>query len=382
MRDLKIKRTFLLLITFLILTHFLTSEIYAYDIRTWILEDKTVFGAKPGPLGPLGGGEGYTRTVTVGDYTVATIWELQEVLKKATKGDVIFIPGDVTLDFTALIYAEDYTTEVPPGVTLASDRGVNGSKGALLRSLSFRTPALITAQGQYVRITGLRLEGPDKEQRLDHYDRSFSGLTPEERRNRVGHQYYYRFPNSRGILTEYDNLEVDNCELWGWSHTAVLLRNGEGNHIHHNYIHHNQRHGLGYGITHSKAFSVIEYNLFNFNRHSIAGTGAPPSGYEARHNVEMGESSSHAFDMHGGRNRKDGTSIAGTRIVIENNTFFTPARAIGIRGVPLEYAHITKNWFYHSEMGNNIMKDWPPAETVKVWDNKFNSKEYDPTIRN
>ena len=39
--------------------------------------------------------------------------------------------------------------------------------------------------------------------------------------------------------------------------------------------------------------------------------GAAASGYEARNNVEMGRSLSHCFDMHGGRDRKDGTDVAG-----------------------------------------------------------------------
>jgi len=57
---------------------------------------------------------------------------------------------------------------------------------------------------------------------------------------------------------------------------------------------------------------MIERNWFNHNRHSIAGTGKPGCGYLACHNVEAGTSLSHCFDMHGGRDRKDGTDTAGT----------------------------------------------------------------------
>ena len=67
---------------------------------------------------------------------------------------------------------------------------------------------------------------------------------------------------------------------------------------------------MGYGICHDRSFSLIEYNLFNYNRHSIAGTGRPDSGYEARHNIEIKHSLSHCFDMHGGRDRQDNTNIA------------------------------------------------------------------------
>jgi hypothetical protein len=49
--------------------------------------------------------------------------------------------------------------EVPEGVTLAGDRGHNGSKGALLSSDALKTPVLIRAAGPNVRITGLHIRG-------------------------------------------------------------------------------------------------------------------------------------------------------------------------------------------------------------------------------
>ena len=44
-----------------------------------------------------------------------------------------------------------------------------------------------------------------------------------------------------------------------------------------------------------KAEALIQYNLFDFNRHSIAGTGRPGTSYEVSYNVELGESLSHCF---------------------------------------------------------------------------------------
>ena len=49
--------------------------------------------------------------------------------------------------------------------------------------------------------------------------------------------------------------------------------------------------------------------------------------------------------MHGGRDRGDGTDIAGTRIEIYNNTFRAPQRAIAIRGVPQDICDVHHNWF-------------------------------------
>ena len=90
---------------------------------------------------------------------------------------------------------------------------------------------------------------------------------------------------------------------------------------------------------------TIEYNLFDWNRHSIAGTGRPGCSYIARHNVELGTSLSHCFDMHGGRDRKDGTDIAGTVIEIHNNTFRAPQTPVVIRGVPQDKCEVHHNWF-------------------------------------
>ncbi len=65
----------------------------------------------------------------------------------------------------------------------------------------------------------------------------------------------------------------------------------------------------------------------------------------ARHNVELGVSLSHCFDMHGGRDRKDGTDIAGTSIEIYHNTFRAPQTPVVIRGVPQEKCDVHHNWF-------------------------------------
>lgn len=333
---------------------------------TWVKIGGTVFGCVPDKIGPVGGGKNYSRAVGSGAYRAGSLKSLIEALRRAQPGDTVFIPGRAVLDFTGLVFAESFVLGVPGGVTLASNRGAFGSSGALLKSDAFQTSPLIRAEGPGVRITGLRIQGPDPERRLDHWKRSFSG------ESRGGHDYYYRLPTSRGVYTDFDNLEIDNCELSGWSQAAVFLSGGNDHHLHHNYIHHNQRHGLGYGISHDTSFSLIEYNLFGWNRHSIAGTGRPPSGYIARHNIELGKSLSHNFDMHGGGDREDGTTIAGSRIEIYNNTFLSGNRPIGIRGSPEEYARIYGNWFAeHSGPGAAVIKKWPLPETVQLGENLY-----------
>ncbi len=304
----------------------------------WIEVDGQVYGAKPDDRGPIGGGSGYVPAVTQGDFLADDLDSVLDALSKAERGQVVFIPGTSDIDLTTRVYIEQLVLEVPAGVTLASDRGHNRSPGALLTSDALKTPIMIRAAGPDVRITGLRIQGPNPKRHLEHHRRAF-GPGGE------GHTYYYRFPTQRGIVAEHDGLRVDNCEISGFGHAAVSLTRGDGHRIHHNFIHHCQYNGLGYGISHDVASSVIEFNLFDWNRHSIAGTGRPGCSYVARHNVELGTSLSHCFDMHGGRDRKDGTDIAGTAIEIYNNTFRATQTPVVIRGVPEQQCDVRHNWF-------------------------------------
>lgn len=295
------------------------------------------YGAQPDERGPIGGGAGYHDIRDDGDFVVSTVDELLEALEKAAPGQVIFIPGRVRIDCTERVYIDKLKFTVPAGVTLASDRGRGNSNGGMVFSDAYDTRPLFEVVGDEVRFTGLRVRGPNPKRCLEHHRRCFS----EGR----GHEYYYKFPVSDGILTNANRLRVDNCELSACSHAAISLRGGQGHHVHHNYIHHNQYNGLGYGVSHDIATSLIEQNLFNFNRHSIAGTGRPDSGYEARHNVELGTSLSHCFDMHGGRDRKDGTNVAGKAVSIHHNLFRPNKPAVVIRGEPESGVQVHHNWF-------------------------------------
>jgi hypothetical protein len=317
--------------------------------QTTITLNGETCGASADQVGPIGGGNGYTQHISPSQSPIHTLDELIDALAKAQSGDIIYIHPRAQIDCTERVYIEDLVLEVPAGVTLASNRGQKGAPGGIILSDAFKTRPLIRTLGPNIRITGLRLRGPNPKPCLEHHRRSFA----EER----GREYYYKFPTSDGVVTEHDHLEVDNCELAGWSHAAIYLRAGSNHHIHHNFIHHNQYNGLGYGISHDVAQSRITHNLFNYNRHSIAGTGRAGSGYEACHNIELGQSLSHCFDMHGGRDRKDETTIAGTWMNVHHNTFFSPKTAVVIRGVPEKHAEIHHNWFYQSPNQLSIRTD-------------------------
>jgi len=333
--------------------------------QTWTEIGGVVYGAKADATGPLGGGPGYTRIVTDGQYQVKTPEELVEALAKAQAGEVVFIDPQAELDFTTLVYAEKLVLKVPGGVTIASNRGQDGSPGALICSDAFQSRPLFVTLGPDVRFSGLRLRGPDPKRRMDHHRRSFSS----GREAKDASAYYYAFPVSEGIRADHPGLQVDNCDVSGWSHGAIHLSLGDRHHIHHNYIHHNQYHGLGYGVVHgygANSVSLIEYNVFDYNRHSIAGPGKPGNAYEASNNVELGHANGHYFDMHGGADRGDGTTIAGDWMKVHHNTFvLSEQAAVVIRGVPQQLADIHHNWFAHPAPDKPV-RPWPVGGETHV----------------
>jgi hypothetical protein len=314
------------------------------------------YSAEVNPTGnPIGGGEGYTLRIFDYDFLVNTREELVNALELAGAAQIVYVADSAHIDLTGL-------KDLPlrGGVTLASGRGTDGSEGGWLYSNELDTLPLFKVSGSGVRVTGLRIQGPDTLRRTEQ----MAELSRQDN--------YYSIPNSRGIQTTHPQLQVDNCELWGWSHAAVFLQKGAtDNHIHHNYMHHNQRHGLGYGVVLDQSEALIEANLFDWGRHHIAGTGRPGTSYEARYNRVMENANSHSFDMHGGRDRDDGTDIAGDLILIHHNTFQArDVAAVVIRGIPQESAEIYNNWFLHATPSTAV-KQTNATGNLRTYKNQY-----------
>lgn len=306
------------------------------------------------PVGkPYGGGSGYFPIITAVECNIIiennNFNSFKTILENANYGDRIYINDNLEIEIPA-----EGTLTIPDGVTLASGRGKNGSLGALLyldeirQYVDYQWYHYITA-GNDVKITGIRLRGPDGSTSLDN-----AGYCPG------------------GILQKNgQNLVIHNCEIYNWYWMAINLQNSTGANIHHNYIHNNQKMGAGYGIGNGwNSSSEIRYNIFNYNRHSIAGNGwtdgtslVLPS-YTAEYNLVLPCANGHRFDMHGfvdeckhhkitlcdDCNYWEPCNIAGDVMEIHNNTFIAipgvPNRyMIYIRGIPNTGAHITNNVF-------------------------------------
>lgn len=268
------------------------------------------------------------------NYIVNTNKELVNALRKARNGDFLYINDGAKIDLTGY-----KNLEVKAGVTLYGNRGLNGSQGPLIYTDSHGVQSLFRVTGDNVKFFGIRIRGADGETFFQNRN-AFDGKSEADKKKRSLELYRantHASPVSSGIETNRRNLTIENCEIYQWTHTAVYLKRGAKDaEIINNYIHHNQRFGLGYGVLVDQAEALIAGNIFDYNRHAVASTGRKGSKYIVQHNIfkEGGVDGSWSVDMHGGKDRKDGTDLAGTQAIVKNNTFYVKGKrqAFVIRG--------------------------------------------------
>jgi hypothetical protein len=158
-----------------------------------------------------------------------------------------------------------------------------------------------------------------------------------------------------------------------------------------NFFHHN-RHGAGegYGVAVTDgAYATIEQNVFDENRHAIAGGSRHDdaldySGYTLRDNLILSGGGlhsvdawygffmcfwqcnswyTHQIDMHGDQNEWYSShnwqcGTAGETMLIERNTvLYTNGLAIKIRGNPADKAVVDGNVFKHKKRGDAIAQN-------------------------
>jgi hypothetical protein len=318
------------------------------------------YGAGANPTGnPIGGGSGYTRIIgsSSADFYVSTRSELLSALTKATSGQTIYVADGAQIDLTGY-----KNIAVPAGVTLASGRGRNGSLGGLIYTNERKTGYgynKFFKTGANVRITGIRLRGPDSE---------------------VGSSTYTYQVYSGIVSSSSGKIEVDNCEIYNWSEAGVMVQLTREGNVHHNSIHHCRRTGLGYGVAVAGGTALVEANLFDYNRHSIMGTrDYPVSSYEARYNIVGPNATNTMLDMHGGNDAPswgfadgpDASVPAGGTILIHHNTFKSSTQAaVGIRGVPANVCKVYSNWTY-----------WPSSKSTATFIQRLENLGLKPYVK-
>lgn len=274
------------------------------------VEETTGGGGAGGDV--IGGGDGYSDTFESGDYTVNSANDLGTALSSATSGEVVFVESEIHTGSNA------YT--IPGGVTVASDRGVDGSPGALID----HGDSELFDMDANSRLTGVQIFGP--------WDGDGDGD--------FGH----------GIDVAGDGVEIDNCEIAAFGEASVSVEDNHDCHLHHCHTHDTNKGGTGYGIDlNPGASAVIERNYMENHRHCVAGNGNM-SGYTVRYNHIGPKQGDVMIDAHGQSGNAGDYSEVNNNIVEATEGYQVsrdPTESVQIRGTPTDAFHLWDNWFYN-----------------------------------
>jgi hypothetical protein len=265
-------------------------------------------------------------------------------------GTVIELDPNVSLNLS-----DTPPLHIPAGVTIRGDR--RGTRpGPLLQALNqerqkasevYGLPhsGMLFINGDHVRITGLRMQGP----------------------SRIINDYYRLEANAIATLDHFISI-IDHNEMFDWTAAAVYVgavipgnrdlhsrpQNAPKVRVARNFIHHTPP---GYGVGTYDSYVSIEGNTFITNRHAIAASSGAFSAYRAWFNLVLSASpgDESAFDAHGtGDDAFGGT--AGHYFEIAYNTFLCINREnFELRGEP----------GYLAEFHHNVSIDPITRQAVK-----------------
>ena len=291
-----------------------------------------------------------------GSARVSTYAELEDALATCKK--------DIWVENSARIYIPvitdhgpnppDYVFHIPDGVTLASGRSPTENGGLLYMSARSTGQPNMLDLGANTHITGLRLRG------YNAFDTT-----------------YRNDPSVAILIRSVQDVLVDNNEIWGWPKAAVDVEDAPNDpataeriRITGNYIHNNVQCNFGYGVVvGGTGFAYIDRNVFDFNRHDVAGDGQPGTGYIAELNFNLTSGPTckkrynQHFDMHGWGGKKRGYGgTGGQYVLIRRNTIRgdqTYGGLLGIkkktrpafelRGTPTDRAIFSENAVAHDD---------------------------------
>ena len=284
-------------------------------------------------------------------------------------GTVVWIAGNVDLNLSG-----KHSIQIAPGVQILGDRE-SVPRGPRIFTEQFAGTLLQigtpdSAPADNVRISGIRFDGGEP-------------ADPCQSEDGAPETVAVQIISSQGV-------EIDHNEFHGWSGSAVWVADGDraatpldrltknnpgAVWVHDNAIHDNQHpticdatgtsgNGAGYGVAVAGgAYALIERNVFDKNRHAIAGTGEPGTGYFAYRNLFLhpgidrvtGSVVHYNFqvDMHGmGCPDTHNCGPAGEYMDVAYNTFVYDGGAAGItlRGTPSDPQgmSVEHNVFAHS----------------------------------
>lgn len=270
-----------------------------------------------------------STSVLATDFRVFSPTGLKDAIEKALPFDKILIQSAITIDMTG----ED-TIIIDKPLTISSDQGFNFKRATIINK-DKKTIFKIT--GNHVTFRNLKIEGYQK-------DTKKKEILAYNKRNKTT-KGVYRHPVTKGIHVTGNHFSFIQSEIAGFSHAAIYADGARGVFIQKANIHHNQRWGLGYGLClNQNATAQIIDSDFDYNRHSIAGSGHAGQSYEVSYSTFGDNHSGTPLDMHGGKDRKDGTTIAGHTVSIHHNLIQEKDHYIFThRGVAQKYVIISNN---------------------------------------
>lgn len=240
---------------------------------------------------PVGGGIGYTNQVTSGDYILSAFEsgnpkspqqlyiELVDIINAASSGNVIYIEPECVIEVSAPI-----VINFP--LTLAGGRGLLNNVGATIYPASGFNGNVLVISSDNVRITGFTFQGGGN----DTWGIRAYGV----KRVEIDNNDLYNWVDAIQ-LSETNNPPPNEKQLLDTK--GFLIHN---NYIHDNYFHDGNGNPRGYGILVDNAYPILYANIFNYNRHDIAGVGWMKSGYEVKCNIFLDQSYHNQanIDMH------------------------------------------------------------------------------------
>ena len=248
-----------------------------------------------GSSDPIGGGVGYSLIYTSSTMAAGSPWGGASTISffvttpagfvtacaNASSGDYIFIGRGTTVNMTGYD-----PQELRGGVKIVSNRGQTSTDlGGILKRTTNKNGGyceeMITLTSDNNLFSGLQLIGESATD--DHVgDGDVNYLV--------------------GIRNDYtNNLEVRNCEIYGWLCAGILAFYSSNTWVHHNNIHDNNGRGWGYGYQIVAGNLLFECNILENNRHSVTGSGYEGESYEARFNLISSGSTcigACVFDVH------------------------------------------------------------------------------------
>ncbi len=279
----------------------------------------------------------------------ASLEQLRRMPETERQGCIVFVPGDCELDLRG------HFLDIPAGVILAGDRGMDGSKGTILRCSHFDVGAACITLHSGSRLTGFRVLGERDAPSLavvpgaDSSSSSTNELPPDA--------VVAPSADGTGVEMAWDAVHclVDNCEI------AWFGRNGV-------YSHGQYLRVSGCHLHHIKAYCVapsiyakhllVENSRLDWTWQAIAGGRSLTAGYEVRQCVindaraaEYAGSATNYFCYGQGSAMGHHSDLGGLRVHVWGNVFpraderVLRWRTVSPRNGPNQGALVHNNWF-------------------------------------